>query len=453
MANRDDFNLIENQPLTWFVGSSVLMVGLFIVWSTIEALVLGSRTLEHAIEGQAFDYTIVAAVVVLLVLVLGFYGLWRYENKTLSAIVIWAYFLMSVVAIQTFALGVRSPLFNMVFLTLIFARFFLGPKHLWAMTGLSLGSLLLFYVQEPMYLGQNVTAADIDDLLAIAYTIAMVAAVTHWIMNALSDKSARLKNHQDHLEQLVSTKTADLQSALSAAEEANQAKSVFLATMSHELRTPLNAIIGYSEMTQESIDEEDYHEQMSADVGRITTSAHHLLQVINTILDLSKVEAGEEEMAPSAICVKSLSEEVITMCKPLAQKSGNQLIANLASHAEMAVRADKEKLTQVMLNVISNAAKFTHNGTITVNVDPLDHDYVQIEILDTGIGIPEENLETIFQPFQQVDNTYTRQFEGTGLGLAISKQYCELMGGNISARNRPEGGAAFTIQVPRAHVA
>ncbi len=452
MAKSDDLNLIENKPLTWFVGSSVIMVGLFVFWNSIEALVFGSSELEHALEGQAFDYSIVAAVVVLLVLGLGFYGLWRYENKMLSAVVIWSYFLISLVAIQVFSLGVRSPLFNMVFLTLIFARFFLGAKHLWVMTGLSLGALFLFYAQEPMYLGQNVTAADFDDLLAIAYTIAMVAAVTHWIMNALTDKSIRLKKHQDHLEQLVSTKTADLQSALSAAEEASQAKSVFLATMSHELRTPLNAIIGYSEMTQESIDEEDYHGDMSADVGRITTSAHHLLQVINTILDLSKVEAGEEEMAPSAICVKSLSEEVITMCQPLAQKSGNRLIANLASHTDMAVRADKEKLTQVMLNVISNAAKFTHNGTITVNVDPIDQDYVRIEILDTGIGIPEEKLETIFQPFQQVDNTYTRQFEGTGLGLGISKQYCELMGGNIQARNRPEGGAAFTIQVPRAHV-
>ncbi|MEM8860434.1 MAG: ATP-binding protein [Chloroflexota bacterium] len=447
----DPFYVTDTKPLKWFVGSSVIPIVLFLIWSGLQWLLFGSDSFSHTATKLGFNTAIPVAFIVLVFISAGFYLLFKFENRKILSTIIWTYFLLTISVIQAFSLGVRSPLFNLVFLTLIFARFFLGVRHLIIMTAVSLVAIIGFYIQEQMGLIQNVTPADLDDLLAITYTIGILAFVTHWIMAALRDRSLKLKNHQDHLEQLVSQKTADLQTALSVAENANRAKSVFLATMSHELRTPLNAIIGYAEMTKESLDEEDYTPELSGDVDNIRTSAHHLLHVINAILDLSKIEAGQEDVDLSPVCIKSVCQEMAAICQPMVEKSGNELVVELPDAVQPAVLADKEKLVQVMVNLMSNAAKFTQNGVITLSVNVQAPDQqVNIEIADTGIGIPENKLDTIFQPFQQVDNTYNRQFDGTGLGLTISKQYCELMGGSISAKNRPDGGAAFCIDMPLA---
>ena len=447
----DQFSITDTKPLKWFVGSSIIPIVLFVIGSTIQVALYGADNLRHTINSLGLSSSIPAAITILVIFLAGFYLLFKIENPLLAAVIIWTYFSLTIAMIQIFALGVRSPLFNLVYLTLIFARFYLNVRHLIVMTVLALTAIIGFYLQEQAGLFPNVTASDIDDLLAITYTIGILAFVTHWIMVALSDRTAKLKNYQDHLEQLVSQKTADLQTALFAAEDANRAKSVFLATMSHELRTPLNAIIGYAEMTKESLDDEHYTPELSGDVDRINTSARHLLDVINTILDLSKVEAGEEQVELVPVCIKTVCQEMVAICQPMVAKSGNKMIVELPEVEEPAVMADKEKLRQVMINVISNAAKFTQNGVITLSANVcLPNQQVSIEIADTGIGIPEEKLDTIFQPFHQIDNTYNRQFDGTGLGLAISKQYCELMGGSITAENRPEGGAAFCIEMPLA---
>ena len=448
------FILTDTKPLQWFVGTSIVPVALFIVWYTVQLIFFDAEGLRHTVSGLPFNFSIPAALIVLVLTSIAFYALHRLKSDFVSGTIIWAYFIISVIVIQIFSLGVRSPLFNMVYLTLIFARFFLGVRHLIGMAAVAVLALIGFYVQEQTGLVENVIPADIDDLLAITYTIGILAFATHWIMIALGDRSAKLKRHQDHLEQLVSQKTADLQTALSAAEEANQAKSVFLATMSHELRTPLNAIIGYAEMTKESLDVGELTPEMSGDVDRINTSARHLLQVINAILDLTKVEAGQEDVEFAQLNLPEICEEVVTICEPMIQGSGNRLMIDLAQNLDLMVYADKEKLKQVLINILSNASKFTQKGTIelSVTIDP-DIQLAQISIADTGIGIPEEKLKTIFQPFHQVSNAYNRQFEGTGLGLAISKRYAELMGGSISGENRPEGGALFCVSIPLAQEA
>ncbi|MEM9777886.1 MAG: histidine kinase dimerization/phospho-acceptor domain-containing protein, partial [Chloroflexota bacterium] len=396
----DQFYVEDTRPLKWFVGSSLIPTALFVLWYTTQSWLFGTESLVSAVNGLGGESTVVAAIFVFVLMIVCFAMLLLLDDLRISAAIIWLYFGLTVGVMQIFGLGVRSPLFNLVYLTIIFARFFLGVRNLVAMSTLSIVAIVGFFVQEQMGLiqNQNVTPADIDDLLAITYTIGILSFVTHWIMVALKDRTVKLKSYQNHLEQLVSQKTADLQTALDAAEEASRAKSVFLATMSHELRTPLNAIIGYAEMTQESLDDEDYTPDLSEDVGRINTSARHLLQVINAILDLSKIEAGEEGVKLVPVSVKSVCEEMVAICQPMVEQSGNEMVVNLPETASPTVLADKEKLVQVIINIIGNAAKFTHDGTITLSADvDIPEQQVSIEITDTGIGIPEEKLETIFQ--------------------------------------------------------
>lgn len=250
----------------------------------------------------------------------------------------------------------------------------------------------------------------------------------------------------------------ELERVAEAAETANRAKSIFLANMSHELRTPLNAIIGYSEILKEEAEDLGYLE-INSDLDKIRSAGHHLLNLINDILDISKIEAGRMDLYVESFDIPILIEEVVNTIRPLVEKNKNTL--QVVYEPEIGrMQADITKVRQVLLNLLSNAAKFTENGTITLRAK-VEYDrendftsssaasYIILTVSDTGIGIAAEQLETIFEAFTQADVSTTRKYGGTGLGLAIGQRFCQMMGGKITVKSQLGIGSEFTVILPR----
>jgi signal transduction histidine kinase len=229
--------------------------------------------------------------------------------------------------------------------------------------------------------------------------------------------------------------------------EASQHKSQFLANMSHELRTPLNAIIGVSEMLREDA---EAAKQDTEPLDRVLGAARHLLALINDILDLSKIEAGRMELQLEDFALAPLIDGVVKTIEPLAAKNGNRV----AVHCDGAIKslhADQMRLRQTLLNLMSNANKFTERGTISVDARQAQengHGWITIAVADTGIGMTPEQMGKLFQEFSQASASTTRKYGGTGLGLAISKRFCELMGGDITVESEVGRGSTFTIRLP-----
>jgi signal transduction histidine kinase/CheY-like chemotaxis protein len=237
--------------------------------------------------------------------------------------------------------------------------------------------------------------------------------------------------------------------AKTAAEEANQAKSAFLANMSHELRTPLNAIIGYSEMLKEDA-EAAGQKSFVSDLQKIRSSGKHLLGLINDVLDLSKVEAGKMKLFLETFDVANLVEEVTATAQPLVEKTSNRLEVRVAPDVGQ-IREDVTKVRQVLLNLVSNAAKFTEKGTISLEATreaDVTGGWVVFRVRDTGIGMTPEQTAKLFQAFTQADGSTMRKYGGTGLGLALSRKFCVMMGGDINVVSEAGKGSTFTVRLP-----
>jgi DNA-binding response OmpR family regulator len=278
------------------------------------------------------------------------------------------------------------------------------------------------------------------------------------------NNSLRLKSYMDEIKEFNSTLTnkveertrelmvtnSELKRAKEKAETANHAKSAFLATMSHELRTPLNAVIGYSEILEDVAIETNCQEYFVPDLKKINDAGKHLLKLINDILDISKIEAGKMELFIESCNVSNLVEEVVSIVQPNLDKNHNSLTINMPNDLKE-LSTDVTKLKQILLNLLNNATKFTHEGKISLDVTKArsqGENWVYFKITDTGIGMTLDQMSKLFQNFSQADSSTTRKYGGTGLGLAISKKFAQLMGGDISVQSKIDKGSAFTIKIP-----
>lgn len=271
-----------------------------------------------------------------------------------------------------------------------------------------------------------------------------MAEAFNLMMRSLEERDRRLRNHREQLRTEVAIRTRELVEARDAALTANRHKSEFLANMSHELRTPLQAIIGYADLAREELELEG-RDASVADLNRIVYNARRLLAQINNILDLAKVEAGRMELNLEPVRLSLVVEEAVETVRPLMLQQGNRIESHLEGTQE--VRIDREKLLQCLLNLLSNAGKFTRDGCVTL-VARLDPALLRIDVIDTGIGISAEQQEMIFEEFRQADGSLTRKFEGTGLGLAITRRFCKLMGGDVALVSAPGSGSTFSIRIP-----
>ena len=254
-----------------------------------------------------------------------------------------------------------------------------------------------------------------------------------------------LKQYRDHLEELVKERTAELELEKEHAESADRLKSAFLATMSHELRTPLNSIIGFTGILMQERPGPLNAEQKKQ-LGMAQNSARHLLSLINDVLDISKIEAGQLKVSIETFALPEIILKVAESCKPMAQKKNLNITVSIADEINF-IQSDKLRVQQILINLVNNAIKFTDEGGIAIDAS-IRGTFVLIRVKDSGIGIEKEQIEQLFKPFIQIDTGLTRKHEGTGLGLSICKKLLILLNGSIEVESRFGAGSIFTVSLP-----
>lgn len=322
------------------------------------------------------------------------------------------------------------------------------------------------YIATTSDLERSIDIKSKDEIGLLANSYNQMIKTLRITYKSLKDTEVDLIEHRDHLEAMVEDRTAQLQNAnekLSAeikeriqtlnelavakehAESADRLKSAFLATMSHELRTPLNSIIGFTGIILQGI-VGPLNDEQKKQLNMVRGSAQHLLSLINDILDISKIEAGQLQIAYEDYDLRQTIEKAVESARPLADKKGLELASSISPGIEK-ITGDRRRVEQILLNLISNAIKFTEKGSVRIECEPEDGK-ITIKVIDTGIGIRTEDTETIFKAFRQIDSGITRKYEGTGLGLSICKRLVELMGGKIWVTSVWGSGSTFGFNLP-----
>ncbi len=342
--------------------------------------------------------------------------------------------------------GVSSPFLPWLIISLLLGFFYLS-EHPLPVIGLFILNIFGFcfaYFEwgfpELVPLKQLTTVGWISILSATIYMSWMAI----YYANMIAMRSELEREAERHRETAIR-----LRQAKDMADKANRSKSIFLAKMSHELRTPLNAVIGFSEILLEDADLDSKNSEKKTSLQRINSAGQHLLSLVTDVLDLSKIELNFIELKIGSFDLNEMIREVVANVQPMVSKNRNRLVVKCPDNLGT-VSTDQTKLRQAALNLMSNAAKFTEDGTIILSVQrrkSLAGDWIEIQVQDTGIGIAEEDIGTLFQNFGQANHTTSTKYGGTGLGLSLSQKLCALMGGGISATSVLGSGSCFTIRV------
>lgn len=342
--------------------------------------------------------------------------------------------------------GVSSPLLPWLIVSLLLGFFYLSERPLTVIVMFGLNILAFTCAYLVFGFPQIV---PLSDLQAVGW-ISIVSATIYmsWMAVYYATVSTMRSDIERETERHRAT-AIRLKQVKELADAASRAKSIFLAKMSHELRTPLNAVIGYSEILMETFEGEEESEQKWEDLSRINSAGKHLLSLVADVLDLSKIESDDVDLRIETFPLGTFVVDVRATTQGLAEKNGNSLVVECPPDPGV-VRTDLTKLRQVALNLISNAAKFTRKGTVTLAVrrdSTGGVDWIEIQVRDTGIGISDDQLKRLFQNFGQASAATASQYGGTGLGLAISQRFCALMGGGITVTTSPGRGSCFTARV------
>jgi signal transduction histidine kinase len=343
--------------------------------------------------------------------------------------------------------GVSSPFLPWLLTALLLGFFYLGDRPVLVLSVFGV-NILGFYAAYaatgsfPEHVPlSRLSGVGIVSVISATIYVSMMAMYYANVVSLQSDLVREAERHRNTASQM--------RLAMEQAERANEQKSIFLAKMSHQLRTPLNAVIGYSEILLEDAEHNDDKTQFE-DLRRINAAGKHLLSLVTSVLDLSKIESEKTDLVIEPFDVASFVDDVVATSRSLVIANGNAFVVERAPDLGIMI-SDATKLRQAVLNLLSNAGKFTANGEIVLSIKRekrAQGDWMRLAVKDTGIGISSDNLQKLFQKFNQADASTSSKYGGTGLGLSLSQNFCQMMGGAISVESAPGCGSRFTIQVP-----